>query len=681
MTPQPPANKGTSPLCREPVPVKITWLATLLLCLTAITLSAQATVPGRGDIVLADFEGKDYGAWKVTGTAFGPGPAQGTLPGQMRVTGFLGHGLADSFLNGDSATGTLTSPDFVVTRKYVNFLIGGGGFAGRTCINLVVGGVIRRTATGQNIRSGGVERLDWFTWDVSRLQGTTAHLEILDRATGGWGHINVDEIRMSDHRMADEIETGVLYGETYRPQFHFTAKQGWLNDPNGMVYYAGEYHLFFQRNPVGLTSDGIMSWGHAVSRDLVHWEEIADALTPDALGPIWSGSAVMDVLDTTGFRVGAETPMVAMYTAAGGFSPLVKGTSFTQCLAYSGDKGRTWTKYAGNPVIPHIVGGNRDPKVVWHAPTKRWIMALYLDGEDYGLFSSPDMKTWTRTQTLHMPGSTECPDFFDLPVVGDPNRRKWVFTGANGRYFVGSFDGATFTPEVGPLPEDFGGNFYAVQTFADMPGHEGRCVQIAWMNDGVYPKMPFNQQMSFPCDLTLHQTPDGLRLRRWPAKEIDVLHAEGRKLRGLTLHPGDANPLAGLAGDLWDIEADFEVPAAGAGASPPGSTAFGIRARGEDVRYNVADQTITSLGRHAALPITNHHVTLRLLVDRTSLEVFGNAGQVSMTSCFLPARHETGLSVYAEGGPITLVSLVAHPLRSAWSKAVSPPAHAADPAR
>ena len=626
-----------------------------LLVLPALFLPKP---PARQDIVVADFEGRNYGDWKTTGTAFGPAPAQGTLPGQMPVSGYRGHGLVNSYFGGDSAAGTLTSPKFVLTRRYLNFLIGGGKHAGKTCINLLVNGKIVRTATGPNGIPGGSERLAWATWDIANLQGKTAHLEIIDRATEGWGHINVDDITLSDTRQADAIKTGPLYNETYRPQFHFTAQTGWLNDPNGMVYCDGEYHLFFQHNPFGLTS-GNLTWGHAVSRDMVHWKQAANAITPDERGPIWSGSAVVDWHNTTGLAHGTEKPLVALYTAAGGTSPESQGQPFTQCLVYSLDKGRTWTKYAQNPVMQHIIGGNRDPKVIWFEPTRRWIMALYLDKEDFGLYASPDLKTWTALQTFTMPGSSECPDFFPLPIEGEPGQTRWIFTGANGRYCVGTFDGAKFTPEEGPFPADYGANYYAVQTFSDIPAQDGRRIQIAWMMGGNYPEMPFNQQMSFPCELTLHRTPEGLRLYRRPVREIAALHEHTHTWHNLTLKPGD-NPLHGLSGTLWDIEAEFEIQDA---------AAFGLRVRGEDIRYAVAEQTVTCLNKTAPLKSINHRVTLRLLADRTSLEVFGNGGQVALTSCFLPRAKEQGLTVYTEGGSVKLVALTVHSLRSAWQAA------------
>jgi len=451
----------------------------------------------------------------------------------------------------------------------------------------------------------------------------------------------VDQITLSDETPMDE------YNEAYRPQFHFTAQKNWLNDPNGLVFYDGEYHLFFQHNPLG-REFGEMAWGHAVSRDLVHWRQLPHALLPDARGPIWSGSAVVDWNNTSELGGPDKPPLVALYTAA--------GDPFTQCLAFSLDRGRTWTKYAHNPVLPHIVGGNRDPKVVWHEPTRCWIMALYLDGSDFALFSSLDLKAWTRLQTLTLPGCDECPDFFEMPIEGSPSEHKWVFTAANGCYQVGTFDGHKFTPESGALQVDYGANFYAVQTYSDIPRADGRRIQIAWMRGGEYPQMPFNQQMSFPCELTLHRTPDGLRLRRQPVREIANLYGKEQRWRDRTLAPGD-DPLRALSGELWDIHAEFEVGTA---------TALRFRVRGADVRYDVKDQAVTALGRTAPLRLDGLRLVLRLLVDRTSLEVFGEDGQISLTSCFLPSPDDKTLAVSADGGPAKIVSLSVHPLHSAW---------------
>src|SRR5262249_37876792 len=208
----------------------------------------------------------------------------GALANQMPVSGFRGHGLVNSFYHGDASTGILKSPEFTVSRHYLNMLVGGGNHPGECCVNLLVEGKAVRTLTGRNS-----ERLDWRTWDLKDLEGKSVRIEIVDRNTGGWGHINVDEITLSDKEFAPQIRTGPLYQETYRPQFHFTPAKGWTNDPNGLVYYAGEYHMFFQHNPFG-TEWGNMTWGHAVSKDLIHWQQLSNALEPDKFGTMFSGS-------------------------------------------------------------------------------------------------------------------------------------------------------------------------------------------------------------------------------------------------------------------------------------------------------------------------------------------------------------------------------------------------------
>jgi sucrose-6-phosphate hydrolase SacC (GH32 family) len=577
----------------------------------------------------------------------------------MDVSGYRGHGLVNSFYKGDQSIGTLDSPPFTIARRYINFLIGGGKNGTDTAINLLVEGKAVRTATGPNDKPGGSERLDWQTWDVSELEGKTARIQIVDRATGGWGHINVDDITQSDRREQEEVSAAELYNETYRPQFHFTPRANWTNDPNGLVYYAGEYHLFFQHNPTGINW-GNMTWGHAVSPDLVHWKQLDNAIEPDKLGTIFSGSAVVDWENTAGFQKGPEKTLVAIYTAAGGTNPESKGVPFTQCLAYSSDRGRTWTKYAGNPVLAHIAAENRDPKVVWHAPTRRWIMALFLDGNEYALFSSPDLKQWTRLQSITMKDCGECPDFFEIPVEGGRGEKKWVLTAANGHYLIGAFDGQRFTPEAGPLVPDYGANYYAVQSYSDIPASDGRRIQIAWMNGGSYPQMPFNQQMSFPCTLELRHTDEGLRLYRWPVREIERLYGSEKpvQMRGRALG-AEPLPVPGASSDLWDVQAEFEVGKA---------SEVGLRLRGEAVTYIAKDGKLRALGREAPLKPERGRIRIRALVDRTSLEVFGNGGRVSLTSCFLPQQRDRSIEVFATGGPARLVSLTARPLHSAWAQ-------------
>ncbi len=449
----------------------------------------------------------------------------------------------------------------------------------------------------------------------------------------------------------------MLYQEALRPQFHFSARQNWLNDPNGLVFYKGEYHLFFQHNPHG-NEWGNMTWGHAVSRDLLHWKQLNPALEPDEMGTMFSGSAIVDHNNATGFGTGKEKAIVAIYTAAGGTSPASQGQPFTQCLAYSANRGRTWHKYARNPILKHIADGNRDPKVIWHEPTQAWIMALYLDKNDFALFASPDLKNWSHLHNLTLPGCEECPDFFPLQVEGSTMGTQWVFMAANGHYLVGSFDGRKFTPHGPAQPSDYGANFYAPQTYSDIPGVDGRRLQIAWMRGGKYPEMPFNQQMSFPCVLTLRQTAQGLRLYRCPAAEISKLVVKQQRWQNLSLKPTQ-NPLSGQQGELWDMDVEFELE---------NGSEFGVTTRGATIRYNVAAQTLTCLESSITLEPVNNRIQLRLLVDRSSLEVFANDGSVSLTNTFHPAPNAPDLTLFVTGGTVKVVMLRVRALASAMGR-------------
>ena len=287
----------------------------------------------------------------------------------------------------------------------------------------------------------------WAPLDLSRWRGGSITVSV-NRLPGGSRVLG--SLRLSDEIIGKET----LYREPLRPQFHFSARRGWNNDPNGLAFYNGEYHLFFQHNPYGWEW-GNMHWGHATSRDLVRWSQHGDVLFPDAMGPMFSGSAVVDWQNSSGLGTRDKPPLVLIYTAA--------GNPATQCLAYSVD-GREFSKYSGNPVLRQISEGNRDPKVFWHEPKRRWVMVLYVGFPEPGkvdaegrqarrdtihILSSPDLKNWTLMSTTE--GFYECPDLFELDVEDDPAVRKWVLTAANSDYMVGTFDGARFTPETGRL--------------------------------------------------------------------------------------------------------------------------------------------------------------------------------------------------------------------------------------
>lgn len=437
-----------------------------------------------------------------------------------------------------------------------------------------------------------------------------------------------------------------LYNEALRPQFHFTAKRNWLNDPNGMVCHNGGYHLCFQHNPKGLDWDN-MTWGHAVSSDMVHWQQVKHAIHPDEHGMIYSGSSVVDHANTAGFQNGSDPAIVACFTYR-------NGPVGTQALAYS-NNGRTFHKFEGNPVLENQSGGvDRDPKIFWHEKTKHWIMVLLLERDQcFGMFRSKNLKQW-EPLGRHA-GFFECPDFFELPIDGNAHRKRWVLHDVHSSYQVGKFDGEVFTPDD-PDKQRFnvGRNFYAAQSFSNMPDH--RRVQMAWMSGGSYPGMPFNQQMTFPCEVTLRSTSQGVRVCTWPIQEIEQLYANTKTITNLAIQDGSHNPLASFKGDLWDIEARIKTGTA---------KEIGFVIRGQVYSYNTRTQSMY-LSKRVTMPREQGRIKLRFLVDRASIEMFGNDGLVSAADMWIFPSDDNGLSVYARGGKAVIESLVIRKLRSIW---------------
>jgi len=486
----------------------------------------------------------------------------------------------------------------------------------------------------------------WVFADVSNHKGQRLAVQVdgLAPDSAVWKSIVVsDEILGADD----------LYREKHRPQFHFSSRRGWINDPNGLTFYKGEYHLFYQHNPYG-TKWGNMHWGHAVSRDLVHWTELGDALSPDRLGTMFSGSGVVDQGNTAGFQNGDEKTMVCIYTAAGGTSLESRGKPFTQCIAYSNDCGRTWTKYRRNPVIGHIVGRNRDPKVLWHQPSSKWVMALYLAENDYGLFTSSDLKSWVLQDRIEFPGAQECPDLFELPVRGAGMASKWVFWGANGTYLLGHFDGNTFETD-GEVHRHNWGNAYAAQTWSNVPVEDGRCIQVSWLR-GDIPAMPFNQMMTFPVELSLRMTDDGPRLFSTPVREIESLHR--RKLLCQAVSVNEANQvLKSIDSNLLHVRSELQVHDA---------AVLGLDIRGIQVTYDARTLELSCGGRVAPLAPVKGKVALEVLVDRACVEIFGNHGRVYMPLSVILPEDDRPLSLFSKGGTAGVARLEVYELRSAW---------------
>ena len=501
------------------------------------------------------------------------------------------------------------------------------------------------------------------------------------------------------------------YAERYRPQYHFTPATNWMNDPNGMVFFDGEYHLFYQHNPFG-DRWGHMSWGHAVSPDMVRWQHLPVAIPEENGVMAFSGSAVVDWKNTSGFGDGGRPPLVAIYTGH-------REKSQSQYLAYSTDRGRTWTRYAGNPVLDIGSAEFRDPKVFWYEPQQKWVMVLALATEHkIRLYASPDLKRWTHLSDFGPAAATggvwECPDLFELPVDGDPARTRWVLVvnlnpggvagGSGGQYFVGHFDGTRFTADPagggavakdapnaaraagGAAPTlwmDHGADFYAAVTWSDVPREDGRRVLLGWMNNWKYandiPTAPWRSAMSVPRTLSLRTTRDGVRLVQQPVAELQRLRGPRQQLAAQVI-PVGSTPLAarGVRGRALEIAAEFQPGTASefglkVRTGPGQETVIGIDPKAgqlfvDRTRAGEAGFHKEFAARHTApLPVENGRVRLRILVDWSSVEVFAGDGRTVITDQIFPAPESEGVELYAKGGAARLVSLEAWPLASSWS--------------
>ena len=342
----------------------------------------------------------------------------------------------------------------------------------------------------------------WVFKDVSRYKG-----KMLELKYDGSGNA-LKNIIQSDTICGESM----MYKEKNRPQFHFTARRGWINDPNGLVYHNGVYHLYYQHNPFEREWEN-MTWGHATSTDLLHWTELDDVLFPDRLGTMYSGSAVYDERNTSGFGSEKHPPLVYAYTAD-------RSDREVQCMAYSLDGGMTLNKYKGNPVIDSYdmwqTHDTRDPRLFWYEKGKHWVMVLN-ERDGHSIYTSSDLKSWTYQS--HVPGFWECPDLFELPVDGNPDNTRWVMLGASNTYMIGRFDGKIFVPEGGKY-RFCTGTIYAAQTISHAP--DGRRIQIGW-GRVAHPGMPFNGMMLLPTELTLKTTCDGVRMVSQPISEVKSL--------------------------------------------------------------------------------------------------------------------------------------------------------------
>jgi fructan beta-fructosidase len=452
-----------------------------------------------------------------------------------------------------------------------------------------------------------------------------------------------------------------------------------MNDPNGLVFYEGEYHLFFQHHPHS-SIWGPMHWGHAVSRDLLHWENLPIALYPDEIGQIWSGSVVVDAENTSGLVPG------------GGLIAVFSYNNQSQGVAYSTDRGRTWGYYAGNPVIPAMAKDFRDPKVFWHPETQRWVMVLAV-GKHARFFNSPDLLNWTLLSRFDPNlgddyGTWECPDLFPLTLEG---KTYWVLLislegaptgGRSTQYFIGQFDGQTFTPypdSAKGIWMDYGRDNYAGVTWNNLP--EDQRVFIGWMSDWQYakriPTPEWRGAMTLPRRLTLRQEAKGLRLRQTPIPGLSTLRKASQVWQDCLLMPGE-NPLSEWRGLPLEIDLTLEFDEAieigiTVAASVDGSQTTLIH-------YGVADQRLSLdrrksgavdfspsfSGVHAAPLKTEGHLRLQVVVDWSSVEVFANDGAVVITDQIFPDPSGDHVSLFVRGGSARIRHLAIYELVSVW---------------
>jgi fructan beta-fructosidase len=471
--------------------------------------------------------------------------------------------------------------------------------------------------------------------NLELYQGEVIHVDLpaLPAESKGAGLIKVsDQITGSEN----------LYKEPLRQQFHFSSRRGWNNDPNGLVFLDGEYHLYYQHNPYGWPW-GNMHWGHAVSADLVHWKELPIAIYPAEYGDwAFSGSAVIDYVNLSGFQSGDNPVMVVSYTSTG------RG----EVIAYSNDRGRTFSEYEGNQVIEHK---GRDPRLVWYSPGKHWVSAVYHEESDkkwIAFYSSPDLKEWNYQSKIE--GFYECPELFEIRVEGS-SRTKWIIYGADGSYMIGDFNGKEFMPESEKINFHHGDLFYASQTYSNIPDEDGRRIQVAW-GRAESPGMPFNQCMLFPVSLSLENTSDGLRLLPSPVSEIEQIHMEPVTVPAQILDAG-FYPAPAPLGDTLHLKANWEQ-------GEKGITTLTVA--GFKLKIDTGSRTVTMGEKTAPLPGKEGKISLEILLDRLSMEVFINQGEVYMPLYLSPDQRTNEYALEVEGESLNLESLTVWPLESIW---------------
>jgi sucrose-6-phosphate hydrolase SacC (GH32 family) len=431
------------------------------------------------------------------------------------------------------------------------------------------------------------------------------------------------------------------YDQPLRPQFHFTTLQGHIGDATGLVRYRGEYHLFNIYDEWSRKSQAHKRWSHAISTDLVHWAQMPPLLDTIVDHSPGSGSGVVDWNNSSGLRDGPEKTLVVFYT------DYKRGSS----IVYSNDRGRHWVRYAGNPVVPGADDA-RDPNVFWYAPANGWRMVRY-EKKGFAFYESQDLRHWTWLSRID--GYYECPDLFELPIVEHADESRWVLIDGNGSYVLGIFDGRQFVPQTEKLKAEYGPALYATQTWK-FPPEDGVAYQIAWMRYPGLPQLTWNGQMSFPVKLTLQRFPDGIRLCREPVSNIDGLAVARQYWKDVVVKEGQ-KLIPELTADLLDLTVNIDFSRA---------YEFGINVRGQTIKYSVSEQNLSVGSSYAPLKLADGTLKLRILVDRSSVEVFADRGEVTFSMVTLEPA-DASVSLFCKGGEIHVHSLAANHLESIWS--------------
>ncbi|WP_286032182.1 GH32 C-terminal domain-containing protein [Phocaeicola coprophilus] len=491
-----------------------------------------------------------------------------------------------------------------------------------------------------------------------------------------------DAVCWKELKLADSFD--ISNKETFRPVYHHTPAYGWMNDPNGMFYKDGVYHLFFQYNPYGSVW-GNMHWGHSTSSDLIHWDFEGVSIVPDAWGAIFSGSCVVDHNNTAGF---GKDAVIAFYTSA---KSTPWGDVQSESMAYSLDNGKTFVKYAGNPIITSLEKDFRDPKVFWYAPGKHWVMILAV-GQHMELYSSVNLKDWKKEsefgkmQGAHG-GVWECPDLIELPVEGS-QEKKWVlicninpggpFGGSAAQYFVGSFDGKTFVNEspVQTKWMDWGKDNYATVTWNNAP--DGRCIALGWMSNWQYannvPTRQYRSANTIARDLTLYKAGGEFYLKSTPSREMK--QARGEKVSVPSFKVTDSYKIESLLKDnngAYEIEMEIQV----ADASKISLNLQNEKGEQVSMYYDLLrKQFVMDRSKSGKVDFSNDFpavtaapvhagktLRLRLFVDRSSIEAFGEDGKFVMTNLVFPSSPYNQMSFGTEGSGYTVSSFNVYKLR------------------